>query len=39
MTNTERAEFERVCGLQLELCPEIEKYLGRIEKLKRQNEN
>lgn len=39
MTKAERAEFERVCGKELERCPEIERYLGRLEKLKRQSQN
>lgn len=39
MTDSERAEFVKMCGEELEKCPEIEKYLGRIDKLKEQAEN
>lgn len=34
-----RAEIVTVCGDNLEHCPETERWLGKIEKLKRQLEN
>lgn len=39
MTDTERQEIEKVCGQELKKCPEFERWLGRVEKLKRQLEN